>query len=523
MSVHRFPAIFLTASFLWLSSLMVGCETGEEAQQKTVDSGNVAKTQKTRKSKTQKVKPKKTMKRGSLSGGKRNTSTRVTASENQMIDKLFSVIDETVEFSDTVIVLILDTTKSNDGIRNNVQSAFLQKFRDYKSGDNELLVSVAQAGDSVKFLIDEPTYDAAKIQKAFDALKPSKSDEKTIGAVEQTYEKFKSVKKDGSELLLLLVTDEAPADYKKVDAVSVKLSKQTVPVFVIGAPAPFGRQTVVRPKGEMVVNNGPETLMPERIQLDFVSAGGNELVDSGFGPWALEKLCRKTGGAFLAIRPGGGSRFSSSFESQWPMAGIRQFEEATMRAYKPDYSKTVEQIEADIANNKAYSSLVEAAKMKRSKVLQMATQSFTTGDEARLAREISGVQRQAAIVSLSLSQLYQKLKSGEEDRDKLSSLRSKISFDLAYGRASANYVRAEGFNAMLAKLKSGMSFTDKENTTWYLKRSKSIASGSQHRRIAENATKALESIVKDHPGTPWAMLAQQELNTPMGWEWSEGK
>jgi len=31
----------------------------------------------------------------------------------------------------------------------------------------------------------------------------------------------------------------------------------------------------------------------------------------------------------------------------------------------------------------------------------------------------------------------------------------------------------------------------------------------------------LQSVVKEHPGTPWAMLASTELKTPIGWRWKE--
>jgi hypothetical protein len=28
-------------------------------------------------------------------------------------------------------------------------------------------------------------------------------------------------------------------------------------------------------------------------------------------------------------------------------------------------------------------------------------------------------------------------------------------------------------------------------------------------------------VVKEHAGTPWAMLAQRELSAPLGWAWKE--
>ena len=35
------------------------------------------------------------------------------------------------------------------------------------------------------------------------------------------------------------------------------------------------------------------------------------------------------------------------------------------------------------------------------------------------------------------------------------------------------------------------------------------------------ATDYLQRVVDEHSGTPWAMLAQRELATPMSWQWEE--
>jgi hypothetical protein len=31
----------------------------------------------------------------------------------------------------------------------------------------------------------------------------------------------------------------------------------------------------------------------------------------------------------------------------------------------------------------------------------------------------------------------------------------------------------------------------------------------------------LNRVIKDHPGTPWALLAQRELKDPLGWKWED--
>ena len=45
--------------------------------------------------------------------------------------------------------------------------------------------------------------------------------------------------------------------------------------------------------------------------------------------------------------------------------------------------------------------------------------------------------------------------------------------------------------------------------------------GSKWAREAEKARTLLQRVVEDHAGTPWALLASNELKTPIGWKWVE--
>ena len=74
---------------------------------------------------------------------------------------------------------------------------------------------------------------------------------------------------------------------------------------------------------------------------------------------------------------------------------------------------------------------------------------------------------------------------------------------------------------MLAKAKRGMTFKEKKNNTWVLKPADDISVGSKWQREAETAKMLLTSVVDKHDGTPWALLANQELTVPIGWKWEE--
>ena len=95
------------------------------------------------------------------------------------------------------------------------------------------------------------------------------------------------------------------------------------------------------------------------------------------------------------------------------------------------------------------------------------------------------------------------------------------------GRAIAAKVRAETYNAMLALIKTKLKFDkpkDKntpQNNTWVLKPADTIDTGSQDAKLLAKARTYLQRVAEEHEGTPWAMLANRELKTPLGWKWTQ--
>jgi hypothetical protein len=146
---------------------------------------------------------------------------------------------------------------------------------------------------------------------------------------------------------------------------------------------------------------------------------------------------------------------------------------------------------------------------------------FPKRSEPDLANLLSVAQQAAAVLEPEILRVFGVLKEGEKDRPKLTELRWQAGFDLAMGRVLAAKVRTEGYNIMLAKAKQGMKFKNPKNDTWDLRPSAEVGSGSAHEKEAAQAKEYLERVVKDHSGTPWAVLAQAELKDPIGWKWEE--
>ena len=151
--------------------------------------------------------------------------------------------------------------------------------------------------------------------------------------------------------MVIVVSDEAGEDQANVDLAVKTCQKLAVPVYVIGVPAPFGRQeTLVKwvdpdPMFDQTpqwgrVNQGPESVMAERVKLRFIGSRDEDTpIDSGFGPWALTRLCYETGGIYFAVHPNRNVNKSVSRNEVTAYSSHLQqfFDPTVMRDYRPDY------------------------------------------------------------------------------------------------------------------------------------------------------------------------------------------
>ena len=60
-----------------------------------------------------------------------------------------------------------------------------------------------------------------------------------------------------------------------------------------------------------------------------------------------------------------------------------------------------------------------------------------------------------------------------------------------------------------------------KNNTWLLSPADTVTTGSRSEKLANKAKTYLQRVVDKHPETPWAMIAQRELEIPIGWQWRQ--
>jgi hypothetical protein len=332
--------------------------------------------------------------------------------------------------------------------------------------------------------------------------------------------------------MIVAFTDEVGNDQQFADQTAQMCRTQGMPVYVVGVPSPFGMREVKMkfvefdPKyqgGEQwaVVDQGPETLYPEFVRIHPREA--EEPIDSGFGPFSLSKLCADTGGIYFAVHANRHAQGRVSDDAVAPMASRlrRFFDPVAMKNYRPDYVAAVK-IEQMLASNKAKKALVEAARSSQISPMESPQMTFPREDDGALALLLAEAQKMAARIAPKIDALYGILAAGAADREKIEEKRWQAGYDLAMGRLLAVKIRTDAYNIMLAQAKTGMKFKNPKNDTWVLKPSHDVsATGSQTDKLAKQCRTYLERVVKDHPGTPWAFLAAEELKTPLGYAWNE--
>jgi hypothetical protein len=465
------------------------------------------------------------------------------------IDRITNEILLSLDERPTLVVWLFDQSGSLKAQRESIAQRFDRIYDELgvieapgnpafrRHDDKPLLTAVASFGESIELVTRKPTDDVSAIKAAVRAVKDDPSGrENVFQSVHFLADKYRHYRLQTPQrnVMLVVFTDEAGDDVTQLDATIETCRKFAMPVFVVGVPAPFGREDAyVRyidpdPKFDqseqwLPVHQGPESLLPERLKLNFAGERQyDERVDSGFGPYGLCRLTSETGGLYFTVHP---NRKVGEKVASWETAAYSShlaafFDERVMRNYRPDYV-TVEQYYQLLAKNRACSALVEASQLSWTTPMQDVRRQFPKIDDAQLARDLSVAQRDAAKLEPRVNQMVAILRQGEAGRENLTRPRWQAGFDLAMGRALATKVRTEGYNAMLAAAKQGLKFQNPRNDTWILRPSRKVTVNSALAKEAAAATAYLQRVLDEHPGTPWADDAQRELGLPFGWEWRE--
>jgi hypothetical protein len=329
--------------------------------------------------------------------------------------------------------------------------------------------------------------------------------------------------------MIVVFTDEVGDDLNLLDKTVVEARRKGTRIYVVGPPAPFGLSSIQfkyvdpDPKFDqnekwVEINQGPETLFKMTLDLHSLPIDESGL-DSGFGPYALSKICVDTGGIYFAVHPNRNENQVSKKEIS-PLSSYISvfFDNAVMKKYSPDYRSILLQTKEN-QTHKIKTALLNACKIPI-QINNNQKINFTAYTEGEFVEQLNEAQKYSAKIEPQIDRIYTILKEVEPQSKSLDEKRWLASYNLAMGRILATKCRIELYNAMLAEAKTGLQKNDPKNNLWNLEFDAEFTTkSSQLQKSYATAIKYLQSIVSDFPDTPWALVAQNELDTPMGYKW----
>ncbi len=457
------------------------------------------------------------------------------------VDRLTLEIAASLEQRSTVVCWVFDQSVSLAGQRKEIAGRLERVFDELglagaEVKDHELLNLVFAYGQKVTPVVKEAVRETSGVVEAIESIPIDESGvEMTFTAIAEAAKAAKQMRISAAKrnVMIICFTDEVGNDQQYADQVAAFCRAQAMRVYVVGVPAPFGTREVKMKFREFdpkydndvqwaVVEQGPETLYPELVRVRSGS-DADEPIDSGFGPFSLSKLCAETGGIYFCVHA---NRNASGRVSDGEVADMSSrlryfFDSTVMRNYRPDYQSAAK-IDKMLASNRAMKSLVEAARSSQVGPMDSPRRVFPRQDDGALALLLSEAQKKAAVLQPKIDAIYGILAAGLPDRDKIDEKRWQAGYDLAMGRVMALKVRTDAYNIMLAQAKAGMKFKNPKNDTWRLEADDDISAvGSQTEKLAGQSLMFLKRVVNDHPGTPWAKMAADELRQPLGYRWDE--
>jgi hypothetical protein len=395
--------------------------------------------------------------------------------------------------------------------------------------DRPLLSGVVAFGLQTTFVTKEPT---DRFDDVLSALKAAPIDqtgvENVFGAVIQVMDRWQKYRVDqGRRILIIAITDEAGDDHgPPLETAILKCQHFGAKAYVIGPASPFGRRKgfvpyIAKENGrtyELPVDLGPEAVVVENVDLPFWYDGPQyTYLSSGFGPYALSRLVKETGGVY----------FMTNMTTTSGLATIGSFEPGIMKAFEPDYHYgSPNQFGRDLGQHPLRAAVYGAAEYSQTTMVRgQGTPQLDFRVQPNNFRQIfTDAQKSAAISAFVVENILAKMPPHlEKYYASERSPRWRLAFDLNYGRLLAHRVRTFEYNAALAQLKTGYTEADiaKKANHFQLRPDRELNYATHLKRQARSAEEHLQRVLTDAPDTPWALLAARELKDGFGIRVSE--
>jgi von Willebrand factor type A domain len=443
------------------------------------------------------------------------------------VDRIAIEIVRRLEQGRTLVVWAFDASGSLQAERQRlgkhietIYAHINQLDESHLSSDNGLLTMVVAFGQNHRAQFPKPTADRAEILEAIKSVTLDESGIETtfatVADIVHHWGHYKDSHNQNYRTMVIVVTDEVGDDENRLEDAIALAQKAKVPIYVLGSQAIFGRKEghmdYVDPKTKRLYRNlevrqGPESVALEQIKLPFWYGGSQyEIVEAGFGPFALSRLAASTGGIYFITR----------FDTR-----RMGFDPARMREYKPDWVRR-DEYDKEVSRSLLRQAVLTAAQITQQKLPGMPALSFPAADGPEFKEAMANNQAVAERTAYTVDEALGPINAVLKLRDREKSRRWQANYDLIRGRLLATKVRCYEYNWACALMKKDPpKFSKAKSNAWRLVPDQEIRYSDKAAAAGREAEALLHRIVEDHPATPWALLAQRELENPLGFKWME--
>ena len=144
-------------------------------------------------------------------------------------------------------------------------------------------------------------------------------------------------------------------------------------------------------------------------------------------------------------------------------------------------------------------------------------------DKMAMNKELENKGRQLAKAMYELSEAEEALKKVEEQRGQ-EPPRWQANYDYILARVKTQLAYLNEYSALLGQMRKDQQppLDPKVHTGWRVA-SQPTVNDSTAKKFANDAKKLFEQLIKEHPDTPWEVLAKRDKMTHLGLEWQPTK
>ena len=428
-----------------------------------------------------------------------------------LFDESQSMKDDQRAIKDKFDRIVNELKAHADNERATAEAATTKK-KDQQKYAEPLTHAIVSYGADIHYQLEKPTENIQLIGKAIDKLKvDSSGTENTLHAINDVIDHYQGLIKKDRKLLIVLVTDESGDDGDFVEEAHQAVVNKGVPIYVIGRQSLFGyslahlvyTDPVTKDTYWPAIHRGPETADVEVLQWDGLYNRWDE-IPSGFAPYELSRLTKDSGGIYFLL---------PSEENMRVHQREKNYKIADMKEYAPELMSRTAYV-AERNKSEFRRTLHEIIEMTKNADYR---REFPI-DHNELASAINEATELATARLQTLLTVQKRLEALKPLRDREPEKRWQAHYDLIKAQVVAYQIKSFEYRACLAELLQTLPVPNpplgpEQSMVWVIDHSnKPLAPKAQTEEKYKEATKLLKEVVAQHPKTPWADLAQEEIN-----------